>query len=147
LTRFFLVTVSTALVGAVVGTACSEPAGCGGDICLVYTTVAGHVTAPGGEPLGGLRLESQSANYQPGRGCDTTFMMTWYDVETTTTGDYALTIPNGSVDKVNCSFVRLRRAPGLAWNDTLIGPLHLGEFGTEAPRDTARADIVLQPAS
>jgi hypothetical protein len=101
MTRFFLVTVSTALVGAAAGTACSEPASCGGDICLVYTTVAGHVTTPGGEPLGGLRLESQSASYQPGCGCDTTFMMTWYDAETTTTGDYVLTLPNGSVDEVS----------------------------------------------
>ncbi len=128
------------------GTGCSEPAACGGDICLVYAKVAGRVTAPSGAPIGGLRLESQSAEFQSSGGCDTTRMMTWYVVETSATGNYALTIPNGTVDEVNCAFVRLRREPGLAWNDTLVGPLALGEFGTEPPQDTTRADITLQPA-
>jgi len=42
---------------------------------------------------------------------------------------------------------RSRAGVGRPWNDTLVGPLHLGEFGTEPPEDTTEVDIVLQPAS
>jgi hypothetical protein len=146
MTRFRLATTLIVAGPFAVWVGCSEPAECGGDICLVYATVAGQLTAPNGEPVPGLRLESQSAEFQSGSGCDTTRMMTWYDVETSSSGEYILTVPNGTVDEVHCAFVRLRQEPGLAWNDTLVGPLELGEFGTEPPRDTTRADIVLQPA-
>jgi hypothetical protein len=116
-------------------------------VCLVYTTVAGRVTAPGGEPVAELHLESQSATFVPGSGCDTTVMRTWYDVRTAATGRFVVTVPNGSFDEVNCAFVRLVRTSDLAWNDTLVGPLELGEFGTDPPTDTTQVDIVLQPAS
>jgi hypothetical protein len=89
---------------------------------------------------------SQSATFVPGTGCDTTIMRTWYDVGTAATGRYVVTVPNGSFDEVNCAFVRLVRTPGLVWNDTLAGPLALGEFGTEPPTDTTQVDIVLQLA-
>ena len=42
---------------------------------------------------------------------------------------------------------RSRAGVGRPWNDTLVGPLQLGEFGTEPPEDTTEVDIVLQPAS
>jgi hypothetical protein len=135
------------IAGAAIGSSCLWPGDCGGDLCLVYTSVSGRVTTPSGEPVADLRLESQSAAYDPATGCDTTAMRTWYDVETSATGRYVLTVPNGTVDEVNCAFVRVVRTAGMPWNDTLVGPLRLGEFGTEPPEDTTVADIVLQPAS
>jgi hypothetical protein len=75
-------------------------------------------------------------------------MRTFDEVQTGPTGSYVLVFHNGTVDEVNCAFIRLPAPgnPGLAWNDTLVGPLQLGSFGTEPPEDTARVDIVLQPA-
>ena len=120
---------------------------CGGDTCPVSTYVAGRVTSPDGAPVADLRLESQSATLVPGSGCDTTAMHSWNDVRTGPTGSYVLSIDLAGFDEVDCSFIRIAAPgnPGLAWNDTLVGPLQLGEFGAEAP-DTARVDIVLQPA-
>jgi hypothetical protein len=139
--RAFAIVAAAAIVSS-----CQTPGDCGGDVCLVYTAVAGRVTAPSGNPVADLRLESQSATFVPGTGCDTTVMRTWYDVRTAATGRYVVTVPKGSFDEVNCAFVRLVSTPGLAWNDTLVGPLELGEFGTEPPTDTTQVDIVLQPA-
>ena len=134
------------VAAAACGTSCQTQGDCGGDVCLVYTAVAGRVTGPSGDPVADLRLESQSATFVPGTGCDTTVMRTWYEVRTEATGRYAVTVPNGSFDEVNCAFLRLVRTPGLVWNDTLVGPLELGEFGTEPPTDTAQVEIVLQLA-
>ena len=120
---------------------------CGGDSCPVRTYVAGRVTSPDGAPVADLRLVAQSATLVPGTGCDTTAMQSWNDARTLPNGSYALSIDRVGFDEVDCSFIRIA-APGnlgLAWNDTLVGPLQLGEFGVEEP-DTARVDIVLQPA-
>lgn len=136
-----LMLVATAITGG-----CSRGE-CGGDLCPVSTSVAGRVTSPGGDPVAGLRLESQSATLVPGTGCDTTAMEPWNDARTGPTGSYVLRIDQLGFDEVDCSFIRIAAPgnPGLAWNDTLVGPLQLGEFGAEPP-DTARVDIVLQPA-
>jgi hypothetical protein len=74
-------------------------------------------------------------------------MQSWNDARTLPNGSYALSIDRVGFDEVDCSFIRIAAPgnPGLAWNDTLVGPLQLGEFGAEPP-DTARVDIVLQPA-
>ncbi len=128
-------------------TACLFPGGCDGDSCTVSTYVAGGVSAPNGAPVPGLWLQSQSASYQPQSGCDTTAMLTHAEERTRPGGSYVLHYNNGSFDEVNCSFIRLSAVgnPGLQWNDTLVGPVQLGEFGTEPP-DTARVNIILQPA-
>ena len=125
---------------------------CGGDTCPVSTPVstyvAGRVTSSDGDPVAGLRVESRSATLIPGTGCDTTAMQSWNQAETGPTGSYVLSIDLVGFDEEDCSFIRIAAAgnPGFAWNDTLVGPLALGEFGAEPP-DTARVDIVLQPAA
>ena len=121
---------------------------CGGDFCPVYTVVAGRVTSPDGAPVAGLRLESATATLVPGTGCDTTAMRAWNEAQTGPSGSYALSVDRVGFDEVDCSFLRIGAAgnPGLAWNDTLVGPLQLGPFGTAPPEDTARVDIILQPA-
>ncbi len=75
-------------------------------------------------------------------------MRAWNEAETGPTGSYALTIHRGGFDEDDCSFIRIAAPlnPGLLWNDTLVGPIQLGSFGTEPPEDTARVDLVLQPA-
>ena len=121
---------------------------CGGDSCPNRAFVAGRVTSPDGAPVADLRLESQSAFFTPGTGCDTTTMRSFYEVRTGPTGSYVLAFVDGTVDEVNCAFVRLpvMGNPGLQWNDTLVGPLQLHPFTTEEVEDTARTDIILQPA-
>ena len=113
--------------------------------CLDYTAVAGRVTTPAGEPVVGLELKGE-AGVLHAPGCDTVQMLLLAgSVLTDPNGRYALTIANDEVDALNCSFVRVVRTPGLPWNDTLVGPLTLGEFTTGRPEDTARVDIVVQP--
>jgi len=121
---------------------------CSGDSCPFRSVVAGRVTSPDGAPVAGLRLESQSATLVPGTGCDTTAMRAWNEAQTGPTGSYALSIDLTGFDEVDCSFIRIAASanPGLPWNDTLVGPFQLGPFATEPPEDTARVDIVLQPA-
>ena len=98
--------------------------------------------------MAGLRLESQSATLVPGTGCDTTAMQAWNEAQTGPAGSYTLHVDRVGFDEEDCSFIRIAAPlnPGLSWNDTLVGPLQLGSFGTEPPEDTARVDIVLQPA-
>jgi hypothetical protein len=75
-------------------------------------------------------------------------MRTFYEVRTGPAGSYVLGFDDGTVDEVNCAFIRLSAQgnPGLPWNDTLVGPLQLNPFTTERVEDTAHVDIVLQPA-
>jgi hypothetical protein len=119
----------------------------GGDSCPVYSVVAGRVTSPDGTPVAGLRLESQSATLVPGTGCDTTAMRVWNEAQTGPTGSYALVIDRTGFDEVDCSFLRIAAPanPGLPWNDTLIGPLQLGPFGTEPPEDKFSKPSLSEP--
>jgi len=98
----------------------------------VYSVVAGRVTSPDGAPVW-LRHHRHA-------GQD--------EAQTGPTGSYALTVDRVGFDEDDCSFIRLSAVgnPGLQWNDTLVGPIQLGPFGTEPPEDTARVDVVLQPA-
>lgn len=142
--------VAVGLAATAGATACFLlPGDCGGggDVCTVSTYVAGRVSAPNGAPVPGLWLESQSASYRPETGCDTTAMQSHYEVRTQAGGSYVLSYNDGSFAEVHCSFIRLSAVgnPALQWNDTLVGPVQLGEFGAEPP-DTAQVHIVLQPA-
>ena len=139
--------VVTSALGLLAAAGASCQGSCGGDGCLVYTKVSGRVTAPDGTPASDILVQSQSAHYRPDATCDTTALQTWYDVRTDPGGRYSLTVPNGGLDQVHCTFVRVVGAVEHPWNDTLVGPLNLGEFGTEPPEDTTRVDIVLQLAS
>ena len=128
-----------------------QPGDCGaGDLCPgPSTAVAGRVTSPDGQPVAGLRLQSEIATFLPAIGCDTTQMQPWNDALTGPTGAYVLIVEQVGFREEQCSFIRVAAPgnPGLSWNDTLVGPLQLGEFGTQHPRDTAYIDIVLQPAA
>ncbi len=140
----FTVSALVLAAGAITGGCFGE---CGGDSCPVVTYVAGRVTSADGNPVAGLRVEAQTASLVPGSGCDTTTMQSWSDAQTGSTGSYVIGINLAGFDEVDCSFLRIGALgnPGFAWNDTLVGPLVLGEFGAEPP-DTSQVDIVLQAA-
>ena len=143
--------IAVVLVASGVAGACVSPGDCGsGDLCPPpRTMVAGQVTSPDGQPVADLWLQQEIATFLPGTGCDTTAMREWNRARTGPTGSYVLSVDQNGFGEVDCTFIRVAPPgnPGLPWNDTLVGPLQLGEFGTEHPRDTAYVDIVLQPAA
>ena len=140
--------IAVGLIASAVAGGC-RPGDCGaGDLCPgPSTAVAGRVTSPDGQPVAGLRLQSEIAAFLPATGCDTTEMRPWNDALTGPTGAYVLIVEQVGFREEQCSFIRVAAPgnPGLSWNDTLVGPLQLGEFRTQHPRDTAYIDIVLQP--